>query len=308
MVRIGVIGGGSWGRNHLRVLSAAQCELIGLADLDEQKEPLAKQYDIRFETDFRKLLPLVDAVVVASPASTHFAIALECLKAGKHALVEKPFTLSLIQARELVEVAARGNLVLAVGHLYRMNPAVIGLREELKRIGHVKHACLTYLNMNRISPVDCSIIFDLGSHLFDLLLFLSERTPRKITFNILNNTKSAKGDFTAILVDYGDFSINLEMSWDHPVKRRDAWFVGEYGSIYADFLEQTLTRYHGANTTEGIRLPVIQNEPLKAEIAHFIDCIERNKIPLNNGEQACRVIELCELATQAIKSQGEVVI
>jgi predicted dehydrogenase len=284
------------------------CELIGLADLDNEKEQLAKQRGILFESDFRKLLTLVDAVVIATPASTHFAIALESLKTGKHVLIEKPMTLSLVQAQELVEIADRAKLCLAAGHLYRVNPAVIGLKDELKKIGHIQHACLRYLNMGRISPQDCNIIFDLGSHLFDLLLFLIEGFPQKITVDELSTLKSKKGDYTVVVVDYGDFTATLEMSWDNPEKTRDSWFVGEYGSIYTDFLEQNLIIYSAENMGEGVRLPVINHEPLKEEILHFIACIERDKSPVNSGELACSVIKLCELASQAKKIKGEVVL
>ena len=101
MLRIGVIGTGRWGVNHLRVFSEVPCELVGLADVDEEKKQLAEQYGIEFRRDFRELLPLVDALTVATPASTHFEVAADCLRAGKHVLVEKPLALSLPHAQSL---------------------------------------------------------------------------------------------------------------------------------------------------------------------------------------------------------------
>lgn len=286
------------------------CELVGLADVDEGKRRLAEGYGIQFKRDFRDLLPLVDALTVATPASTHFQIAADCLLAGKHLLVEKPLALNLSHARELVELANRGNLVLAVGHLYRMNPAVIRLKDELKDMGHIHYAKLRYINLNPQPPADCSIVFDYGSHLFDLAVFLLARTPEKVYCSKTHRLPPEREDCALILLDYGDFTTALELSWLHPQKKRDAWVIASRKSIYVDFLEQTMRKYTREVGSEGeainLDIQVNRKEPLKEELRHFIECVESGRKPINSGEEACHVVRLCELALESSRIGCEV--
>ena len=279
------------------------CELVGLADVDEEKKQLAEQYGIEFRRDFRELLPLVDALTVATPASTHFEVAADCLRAGKHVLVEKPLALSLPHAQKLVALAKQGNLVLAAGHLYRLNPAVIRLKDELKDMGHIHYANLRYINLNPQPPVDCSIVFDYGSHLIDLLLFLLGRTPEKLYCSQPKRSPAEREDYAQVLLDWGDFSASLELSWLHPQKRRDAWFIASKGSIYADLLEQKMKKYTNDTETD---IPLNWQEPLKEELKHFIECVEGGRKPINSGEEACQVVRLCELALESSKTGREV--
>ena len=279
------------------------CELVGLADVDEGKRRLAEQYGIEFRRDFRELLPLVDALTVATPASTHFEIAAGCLRAGKHILVEKPLALSLPHAQKLVELANQGNLVLAAGHLYRLNPAVIRLKDELKNMGNVRYANLRYINLNPQPPVDCSIVFDYGSHLIDFLLFLLARTPEKLYCSQPHRSPAEREDYAQVLLDWGDFSASLELSWLHPQKRRDAWFIASKSSIYTDLLEQKMKKYAGDTEMD---IPLSWQEPLKEELKHFIECVEGGRKPINSGEEACQVVRLCELALESSKTGREV--
>ncbi len=307
MLRIGVIGAGKWGANHLRILSEAPCKLVGIADTDEQNGLLlAGKYGIQFKRDFVELIPMVDAVTVATPASTHFEIAAACILEGKHAFVEKPLSLTMSHAQELVILANQRNTVLVVGHLYRLNPAVIRLKEELKTIGLVQSARLRYMNLNMEPPPDCGIIFDYGSHLIDLAVFLLERNPEKLICIEPDVLSIERGKSASILLDYGDFTATLELSWLHPrQKRRDAWFVGQKGSIYADLLTQNITTRGwekippGKASITNQNIQIEQKEPLKEELWHFIDCIEKGVKPVNSGEEACRVVRLCELALES---------
>ena len=279
------------------------CELVGLADVDEGKRQLAEQHGIEFRRDFHELLPLVDALTVATPASTHFEIAADCLRDGKHLLVEKPLALSSPHAQELVELAGQRDLVLAVGHLYRMNPAVIRLKDEIKSMGNVRYANLRYININPQPPVDCSIVFDYGSHLIDLLLFLLARMPEKLYCSQPKRPSAEREDYAQVLLNWGDFSASLELSWLHPQKKRDAWFIASKSSIYIDLLEQKVKKYAGDTELD---VPLDWQEPLKEELKHFIGCVEGGKKPMNSGEEACQVVRLCELALESSRMGSEV--
>ena len=306
MLRIGIIGVGKWGLNHLRVISKAPCRLVGIADNDGRKKSAAEDYGIHFKRDFRELLPLVDAVIVATPASTHFEIASICLREKKHLLVEKPLALSLLHAQELVSLANQSNLVLSVGHLYRLNPAVIRLKNELRSLGSLEYARLRYLNLNPKTPDDCGVIFDYGSHLVDIAQFLLEKDPYSVLCTTSHGLELEKEESAFIALDYGDFTATFELSWLQPERKiRDAYFVGSEGTIYADFLDQAVTRCD----PRGIALRkssdvcadihIDYKEPLREELLHFIDCIESEVKPINNSAEACRVVRLCELALKS---------
>jgi predicted dehydrogenase len=310
MIKIGVIGGGKWGKNHLRALSEISCKITGLADTDESKRQIAADYKIHFTRDFRELCALSDAVVVVTPASTHFDVAAECLRLKKHVLVEKPLTMSSNQANELVEAAERQNLILATGHLYRFNPAVIKLKEEIGKIGSLRYLKFRYVNMNPEAPRECNIIFDLGSHLFDLLLFILERTPERIHSTRLQNTSHFENRFADIMLDYGNFAASLELSWRYPQKLRDGWMIGSNSSIYTDFLKQEITIYPEPTVNEVTQSAFTRDiekvEPLKEELRQFVECIEMGKKPINNGDDSCRVIRLCEAAIESGNNGKEV--
>src|SRR5262249_8484117 len=123
-VRVGVIGVGRMGERHCRVYSGlANVDFVGITDVsDERRRAVAVKYGVRWFKDVEDLLSEVDAVSIATPAASHFAVAAECLRKRVHALVEKPFTGSLFEARELVRMARRSPVVLQVGYIERFNP------------------------------------------------------------------------------------------------------------------------------------------------------------------------------------------
>src|SRR3989338_768768 len=115
MLKIGVIGTGDWGKNHLRIYSELGCEIVGIADKDSKKKTLAEQYKTKFFTSYKELLPLTDAISVVVPTNFHYEVVKDCLNSGKHVLVEKPITNDSKTAAELVALAKKKNLILAVG-------------------------------------------------------------------------------------------------------------------------------------------------------------------------------------------------
>lgn len=289
------------------------CELVGLADIDITKRELAKRYGIRYYEDFRNLLPIVDAVTVATPASTHYQIAADCLLAGKHLLVEKPLALNSHDAQELVKLAKQCNLVLEVGHQYRTNPAVLRLKQELENAGNIQYVTLRYANLNSHPPSDCGVIFDYGSHLFDLAIFLLGRTPEKI-YCRKSHLSSRSDESALILLDYGGFMVYLELSWLHPLKRRDAWVIASKSSIYVDFLQQTMRKHTPENgpgrvaSDLHVDIQIEKREPLKEKLRHFIECVEHDSMLEDHVEEACQVVRLCELALQSGENGCEIAV
>src|SRR3989344_7645180 len=118
MTKVGVIGVGKWGVNHVRLYKELDCELVGIADPDKNKESLAKEENIKYFSDYHDLFQLVEAVSVVTPTNMHYDIVKDCLNSGKHVYCEKPLTLDHKQAKELIELARKNNLVLNVGYLF----------------------------------------------------------------------------------------------------------------------------------------------------------------------------------------------
>src|SRR3989338_129917 len=243
MVKIGVVGAGKWGINHLRIFSELDCELVGLADSDNEKREIANKYKIKFFTNYKELLPLVDAVSVVVPTNLHFGVVKECLLAGKHVLVEKPITLNSNEAKKLIELAKNKNLILAVGYLFRFNAAVLALKGELKKIGDIQYITARYIHSNKPPRKDCGVVFNFAIHLIDILNFILDEKPKRVFCKKLNYLSEEREDCAFIILDYGKFIANMEVSWFHPLKKRDMWIIGSKEKVYIDLFEQIIKKY-----------------------------------------------------------------
>jgi predicted dehydrogenase len=312
MIKIGVIGAGKWGQNHVKNFSELDCELVGIADTMQKNAELAKKYGIIYEKNYKDLIPNVDAVSIAAPTDMHYEIVKDCLLSGKHVLVEKPMTLHSNKAKELVDISEEKDLILAVGHLFRFNSAVLKLKEEMKNIGDIDYITTRYIHSTNPPRTDSGTVFNFAIHLFDVLDFILGIPPTKIFCKTINHISPEREDCALITVDYGSFIASIEVSWLHPLKERDIWVIGSDEKIYSDLLEQTMTKYSIEISQKEIKnlgssaIDIKKNEPLREELKHFIDCIEQNKTPLNNGKIGCEIVRLCEAAIKSAKTGKEV--
>ena len=310
MLKVGVIGAGDWGKNHIRIYTESDCMLIGLADTDNSKKPIADKYNISFFSDYRKLLPLVDAVSVVVPTNLHYSVVKECLAQGKHVLVEKPITNDIKTAGELVELAKNNALILAVGYLFRFNSAVNVLKAEMKNIGKIQYITGRFIHSNKPPRKDSGVIFNFGIHLVDILNYVLQAKPKKIFCKKACFLSKDREDVAFIDLDYGEFIAHLEVSWFHPLKARDFWIIGSREKIYADLFEQIVKKYPISISYEKtiaepeINLEVHKNEPLKDEIIAFLRAIE-NRNKRFNVEEEILTTRICELALESAKNGKE---
>jgi len=290
-LKIGIIGIGKWGKNHLRVYSDLDCELVGVSDLNPDVEQIAREHNIKFEHDYTKLLPDVDAVSVVVPTDKHYAVVKDCLNAGKHVLVEKPLTFDPDQARELIDLAKEKGLILSVGYLFRFNAAVLELKRLVKGIGDIQYITTRYIHSTKPPRKDCGVVFNFASHLIDILNFVLEKSPKKIFCKNLHYLSKEREDCSFIVLDYGEFIANIEVSWFHPLKRRDMWIIGSKKKLYADFFEQILKAYPIEITHEKTHadpeqnIEINKNEPLREEIKAFLKMVEDGEKPENSEEE-----------------------
>ena len=314
MVKIGIIGSGKWGENHLRDLSKiSSCHLIGLADVDERKRDLAEKNGIKFFTKYQDMLTDVDAVSVVVPTNLHYEIAKNCLLQGKHVLVEKPLCFDHLQAQELVNIAKEKKLILSVGYVFRFNPLMNRVKELLPEIGEIHYISGRYIHSTVPPRKDSGVIFNLGIHLIDFLNVLLEESPQKIYARNSHLISDHHEDSSFVTIDYGTFSAHLEMSCCHPLKKRDMWIIGSKEKIYLDFLDQVIERHpllvteDKTERKETFRDPEVgKNQPLYEELKYFVHlCNKKNigeNVSFNISAENVLTTRMCLLAMQSAQS------
>lgn len=308
-VKIGVIGCGKWGRNHVRIYSELDCKLVALSDPNPEVKELAKKFKARFFLDYREMLPLVDAVSVVVPTDMHYDVVKACLEAGKHVLVEKPVTLNSKRAKELLDFAKEKGLILTAGYLFRFNASVLELKKRLKDVGTIQYITARYMHSSKPPRKDCGVIFNFAAHLIDILTFLLGRKPQRVYCRKGNFLSKEREDMAIIILNYGDFITELEVSWLHPLKKRDMWIIGSKQKVYADFLEQMMTiyplevSYDGTRADKQLNVEIRKNEPLKAELKQFCKDVENGKVMNAHGEPT--ITRICELCLESAEKEKE---
>lgn len=292
-MKVGVVGVGNMGQNHARIYSGLKgCELVGVADVDTVRvEQVAETYQTKAFIDYEDLIrERVEAVSIAVPTSMHFKVASFFLKKGVACLIEKPITPSLEEGKALVEIARKNGRKLMVGHIERFNPVVQKLKSiiEEELLGKV-----LIISTRRVGPYspriqDVGIIVDLATHDIDVSRYLTGKEPERI-YSKYSTIKHSMEDHAILLLDFGDSAACIEVNWFTPHKVRTAVITGTGGIAYMDYIEQSLTVYGSEWKMEQ---KIEKEEPLKKELAHFVDCIARNKEPLVNGEEALKTLEV----------------
>jgi len=313
MIRVGVIGAGKWGKNHVRVYSKLKgCELVGIADVNPDAKSLADEFGTEFYTDYNELLEKVDAVSVVVPTNLHYDVVKACINAGKHVLVEKPITMDSTTATELRDLANEKGVMLTVGYLFRFNAAVQELKRQLATAGDIQYITARYMHSNKPPRKDSGVVFNFGVHLIDILSFVLEKTPEKVYCKTKKLLSEEREDVAIAVLDYGGFAAELEMSWLHPLKKRDLWIIGSKKKIYVDLLEQMMTvypievSYDGNKTEPEQSIEIHKNEPLKDELSDFIQKIEKKDFS-NNGD-VYNTTKLCELCLKSAEDGCEVAV
>ncbi len=319
MVNIGVIGVGKWGKNHLRSLAALSCDLVGVADVDPAQQKVAKEYGVAFFQDYTQLLTHVDAVTVTTPTDTHYNIVRECLKKGKHVLVEKPIAPTFAQGKELVALAQKNNCLLSVGYLFRFNNAIAKVKELLKHVGEVQYITCRYIHSTKSPRKDSGAILNLAVHPLDIINFITGKKPQSVTAKKKNLLSDKLEDSAMLLLDYKDFFATIEVSCTHPEKKRDMWIIAEKEKLYVDYFSQTVTRYPLIVTYETvergdlIQESIVPNEPLKDELEYFVNLVEKVQTTdvatlTNKGEEDLYTTLACELSILSAETGKEMMI
>lgn len=313
-IRVGVIGVGSMGQKHTRVLSLLKdVELAGVSDVNvERGLDTAGKYRVRFFEDYHDLLAHVDAVCVAVPTRLHHAVGMACLKAGVHVLIEKPIAASIAEAESLVNAAAESHCILQVGHIERFNPSF----QELSKV--LKTEELLALEADRMSPYsdranDVSVVLDLMIHDIDLLLELAGAPVTKLTASGSRASDSGYLDYVTATLGFsnGIVATLTASKVTHRKIRRiaahcknsltEADFLNNEILIHRQTTANCLTDYGQVlYRQDGLIEKVYTSniEPLHAELEHFVSCVRGGNQPSVGGEQALKALRLASLIEQ----------
>lgn len=291
-MRVGVIGVGAMGRNHVRVFREIEgLELVAISDAnDELAQRVGRLHGTRVYGSYRELLEhgQLDAVTVAVPTSLHHEVVKDALDAGCHVLVEKPIAATVNEAEDLVARAASARRILMVGHIERFNPAVMELSRRL-RAGDLGRTF--QVHARRLGPFpprvrDVGVVLDLATHDLDIMRYLTTSEVVRVYAETRREVHTTREDLLNGIVRFQDGTVGLlEINWLTPTKIRELYVTGERGMFRADYLTQDLYFYENADSavddwnamsvlrgvSEGplTRLALRKVEPLRAELEAF---------------------------------------
>jgi predicted dehydrogenase len=332
-IKVGVVGCGYWGPNLIRNLrQASDCHLKVICDTSEQrlKHMRKLHQDVATTNAYADLLQdaELDAIVVATPVRFHYEMAKAALAAGKHVFVEKPLARTVAEAEELVALAESKGLVIMVGHTFLFSPAVRRMKEIIDAgdIGEVQYISARRLNLGLFQK-DINVAWDLAPHDISIILHLLDEQPISVSCQGSSHVNRHIEDVTMM---YLTFKKNrcafVQNSWLDPKKIRQMTVVGsrrmivyddtepleklkiydarvEVPAHYDTFAEFTYSYHYGDSYVPYIK----QDEPLKLECQHFLDCIRGEATPITGGRAGLDVVRILEASSESLKLQGQAV-
>jgi predicted dehydrogenase len=289
-VRVGVVGVGHMGKEHARIYSGLEtADFVGVYDLSvDTARKVAHHHGCKVFPSLDEMIPEVDAVSIVTPTVSHFEVGTRFLEAGKHLLIEKPITTTTDEATRLVELAKARQLTLQVGHVERFNPVLKVLEE---RLTHPR-----FIEAHRLSPypgrsTDIGVVMDLMIHDLEVILHLVRSEISSV--DAVGVPVLSKGeDIANARIRFANGCVaNLTTSRISPEKMRKIRVFQDDAYLSLDYQNQEGEIYRksgGQITREAI--PVTKEEPLKKQLASFIDCIRDRSGPVVSGDHASRAL------------------
>ena len=333
MIGIGIIGYGYWGPNLVRnFFETPDCTVVSVSDLSRDRlAKIGPRYPtVETTTDYRDLLrdPRVDAVVVATPVSTHFKLGMEALQAGKHVLIEKPMTCDATEAQRLVDEADLRKRILAVDHTFVYTPAVRKIKDLVTKgdLGDIYYYDSVRVNLGLFQH-DVNVLWDLAVHDLAIMDYVLKDRPVAVSATGLAHVPGRPENIAYMTMFFQSSLIaHVHVNWLSPVKVRRTLLGGSRRMVMFDDLEasekikvydrgislnpspenvyQMLIGYRAGD----MYAPQLAlTEALSVEAAHFVDCVSRGTAPLTGGEAGLHVVQLLEAASASMADQGRLV-
>ena len=329
LTKIALIGYGYWGPNLARnfyQLPNAQLEYV--VDSDAAARQRAQRlYGCKTTGSLDDVLidRQVDAVVIATPARTHYALAKRSLEAGKHVFVEKPLTMNVGEAEEIVEMADRLRRTLMVGHVFEYNPAVAYIKQAIDNgeLGDLFYLYSKRVNLGRVQS-DVNVLWSIAPHDISIALFLLGQMPESVRCQGASCLNNAVEDVVFLTMYFPkNILCHVHASWLDPSKTREMTVVGSKKMIvYDDVSAEGRVRvydkgaFRKGDVTYGdfqyklhsgdILIPRLDmREPLQLECAQFVDCVRSGDRPLTDGENGLRVLRVLAAGEKSLQNGGE---
>ncbi len=297
-VRIGLVGAGAIGRHHARVVQEIiGAQLVGICDTDPIQAQKVCAKDINYYASLDQLIADSEALIIATPTSTHFDVASRALNQGKHVLVEKPLAETVERARELVSIAQESSCHCVVGHVERFNPVVRWFRNS------VSSADILTINITRVGPrppriKDVGIIIDLAVHDIDLIAHLCQ-SPIETIQSVCQATNGMHEDVAQISIRTESGVVaGINTNWLTPYKSRRIELATAGAFYVGDLVSGVITKYQ-TNTDQSPRAYTVQSffpkgtEPLMEQALSFLNLIRGEKNSENaTAIEGCRTVEL----------------
>jgi predicted dehydrogenase len=331
-LKVGVVGVGHLGKIHARVYSELpSVALVGVADIDEQSARVtADKYYCEAYTNYREMIDRVDAVSVVVPTDLHFKVASDFIRAGKHVIVEKPMTLKLQEARDLVALSAEHNVIMQVGHVERFNPAVVAVQEYID--------VPRFIECDRISPfsfrsMDVGVVLDMMIHDIDIVLAFVDSPVEEIDAMGVSVVGSHE-DMANARILFGNGCIaNLRASRISRKTMRkirifqeDTYVSLNYGTHKAQIFKKTgefkpemlLEFKQNAPSIKDAQemmfeklltireIDIVFEEPLKKELESFVHSIETGTAPVVPGELGVKTMQIAAHILDSIRTHKRV--
>ncbi|HSL56893.1 MAG TPA: Gfo/Idh/MocA family oxidoreductase [Acidimicrobiales bacterium] len=320
-VRIAVVGIGYWGSKHLRVLSSLP-EVTEVVCVDPRLPGPSWPTGLRWFTELGSALPEVDAVVISTPPTSHAAVALEAIAAGKHVLVEKPFTTTVADGRALIRAARDAGVVLMVGHTYVHNSVVRQLRALIaeRELGDLFYLDSARLNLGLYRP-DVSVVWDLAAHDVAIMNYLLDDVPDVVAARAGHAANPRFDDIAYLWLEFHRTKVvaSIHVSWLDPCKVRRLTVVGsEAMAVFDDLsMDERLKIYDKGVTFDrddrsgdaplsyrygNVVSPYVEvDEPLVVEDGHFVECILEGRAPLTGGGDGLDVVRVLTAADTSLR-------
>ncbi len=328
---IATLGCGYWGINYVRVFSELpQSRVVVVCDrrTDRLQEVRRRFPGVELTAEVEDALRLdgVDAAVVCTEATGHYRVARRCLAAGKHVLVEKPMTMTMTEAKELIALAESKGVTLMVGHTFLYNAGIRKVKAYIEQ-AEVGRVYYLYARRTNLGPIrwDVNALWDLAPHDVSIFNYLLDSVPEWVSAVGAKVLQNSREDVGFISLGYQDGIVgHVHVSWADPNKVREVVVVGSDKRIVFNDLSAlervrvfekgvaptpaeapTYGEYHFLMRDGDIISPKIEvSEPLKNQCSHFLECVTQGSRPLTGGREGLDVVRVMEAVNRSLERKG----
>ncbi len=317
---IAVIGAGYWGKNLVRNFNNLDALHTIVDTTPDTIERMTKDYpEVKITPSFTEAInnPEIKAVAISTPAETHGNLIREALLAGKDVYVEKPICLSESEGEDLINTAAKLNRILMIGHLLWYHPTLLKLKELIDQgeLGRIRYIYSNRLNMGKLRREE-NVLWSFAPHDVSVIIGLLDEMPDSVQAQGGNYLHQQISDTTVSLLSFASgVKAHIFVSWLHPFKEQKLVVVGDKQmAVFNDTApwEEKLQLYpHSvewsdnipiANKAEALNVAVEEDEPLRAECAHFLKCIHSRQTPRTDGSEGLRVLKILNACQSSLET------